>query len=84
LVSGNPIQAAGEVKIVSGQIKYIDNSSGHYLPNGESVQKAAGNGFATLGFDVNEKYLEKEWVQDSKLVSLEPDALEDDRYVLSH
>jgi hypothetical protein len=48
------------------------------------VQKAAGNGFATLGFDVNEKYLEKEWVQDSKLVSLEPDALEDDRYVLSH
>src|SRR5690606_27568313 len=34
LAGGAPVQAAGEVRIVRGQIRMIDNSSGHYLPSG--------------------------------------------------
>ena len=48
LASGQPVKAAGEVRIVNGQIKYIDNSIGHYLPSGLSAQQIAEKAFLNL------------------------------------
>ncbi len=64
LASGKPVQAAGEVRVINGQIKYFDNSSGHYLPTGTSAQQAAEEAFSNLGFDTYEKYIEKQWIED--------------------
>ena len=61
LAGGDPVQAAGEVKIVKGEIKYIDNSSGHYLPDGPSAQTATENAFQQAGFDTQGKYVNKVW-----------------------
>lgn len=51
LANGQPVSAAGEVKVVQGNIKYIDNSSGHYEPSGASAQSTAERTFSNLGFD---------------------------------
>ena len=67
LANAQPVKAAGEVKIVNGQIKYIDNSSGHYLPSGLSAQQIAEEAFSRLGFDTLNKYIEKEWTEDPTL-----------------
>jgi filamentous hemagglutinin len=64
LSNGQPIKAAGEVKIVNGQLKYIDNSSGHYLPSGLSARQIAEETFSKLGLDTLNKYIEKEWIED--------------------
>jgi len=61
LASGNPVQAAGEIKVVNGEIKYIDNSSGHYEPQGLGAQSSAEWAFRKLGFDTSGKYIEKVW-----------------------
>jgi hypothetical protein len=62
LARGNPVIAAGEFKVVSGELKFIDNRSGHYQPSGLSAQMAAENAFSSLGFDVEGKYVErKSW-----------------------
>jgi hypothetical protein len=67
LVSGRPVLAAGEVKVVNGELKFIDNSSGHYLPSGSSAQMAAEEAFNNLGFDTRGKYIEKSWFEDPSL-----------------
>ena len=67
LSNGEPIYAAGEVKVVSGKIKYIDNSSGHYLPIGPNAKIMAETAFKKLGFNIEGKYIEKTWVSDTKL-----------------
>ena len=67
LAEGQPVQAAGEFKIVNGQIKYIDNSSGHYQPSGIVAQRAAADAFGKLGYDIGTKYVEKAWVNDPAL-----------------
>jgi filamentous hemagglutinin len=67
LASGNPVSAAGEVKFVNGQLKYLDNSSGHYQPFGPKAQNAAEQAFGNLGYDVGGKYIEKVWVPDPSL-----------------
>lgn len=46
LANGKPVIAAGEVKILSGKVKYIDNTSGHYEPSGRAAQTAAENAFS--------------------------------------
>jgi RHS repeat-associated protein len=61
LVGGRPVQAAGEVHIVNGQIRQIDNTSGHYLPSGSSAEKAAVNAFNRAGLNANGTYVEKIW-----------------------
>ena len=61
LANGKPVIAAGEVKILSGKVKYIDNTSGHYEPSGRAAQAAAENAFSQKGFDVTGKYVEKVW-----------------------
>jgi hypothetical protein len=67
LAGGLPVQAAGEVKVVDGAIKYIDNASGHYLPSGALTQTAAESAFAKLGFDTTGKYVTKVWRPDPSL-----------------
>jgi RHS repeat-associated protein len=61
LAGGNPVIAAGEVKIVNGQIRYVDNSSGHYEPVGASAQNAAIDAFNKAGLNATGKYVEKIW-----------------------
>lgn len=51
--------AAGEVKFVNGQLKSLDNASGHYQPSGASAQEAAESAFQQAGFDSIGKYLER-------------------------
>jgi filamentous hemagglutinin len=67
LADGNPVRAAGEIKVLNGQIKSIDNSSGHYLPSGSSAQTSAEVAFSQLGFDTIEKYIEKLWFDDPSM-----------------
>lgn len=52
LANGGDVLAAGEVHIVSGQIRSINNASGHYRPSGSSAQSAAENAFNALDLDV--------------------------------
>lgn len=61
LSRGKPVLAAGEVSIINGEIKYIDNYSGHYRPAGAAAQRAAEDAFSSLGFDVNGKYVERKF-----------------------
>jgi hypothetical protein len=58
LADGQPVRAAGEVKIVNGQIRWVDNSSGHYQPSGSSARRAAEEAFRSAGFgEIN--YIER-------------------------
>jgi RHS repeat-associated protein len=67
LANGMPVLAAGELKVVNGELKYIDNTSGHYQPTGESPRRIIEKTLKDLGFDVTDKYVEKVWVQEPKL-----------------
>lgn len=67
LSNGNPVLSAGQVKVVNRNIKYIDNSSGHFEPVGKTAKISAENAFKNLGFDVENKFIFKKWVPDSKL-----------------
>jgi len=67
LAGGDNVISAGQVKVVNGEIKYIDNASGHYEPTGDGAQTAASRAFKQLGFDVDNKFIEKQWVSDPKL-----------------
>ena len=55
---GRPVQAAGEVVIRDGKVKYINNASGHYDPKGPAARQAAEAAFGRVGFDVEGKYIE--------------------------
>jgi RHS repeat-associated protein len=61
LAGGAPVQAAGEAKFVHGQLQYIDNASGHYLPSGSAAQDAAVNAFENAGLGGTGLYIEKVW-----------------------
>ncbi|MDQ1925054.1 hemagglutinin repeat-containing protein, partial [Massilia pseudoviolaceinigra] len=66
LAKGENILAGGEGRIYSGQVKTLDNASGHYLPEGQSAQDAAVKAFKDAGFKVPDgAYVEK--VYDFKL-----------------
>jgi hypothetical protein len=59
LAGGQPVLAAGELRIHAGQIKYFDNFSGHYRPSGIEARQAAEDAFRRIGFDVDGKYIER-------------------------
>jgi len=71
LANGKKVIAAGEVhlvakrvhpktgEIIPARLKYIDNSSGHYVPVGKNAQKEAEKAWRKTGYDVNGKYIEK-------------------------
>lgn len=61
LAIGNTVQAAGEVVFRGGQIKSINNASGHFQPFGPAARDAAIIGFNNAGFTQNnlsELYIE--------------------------
>jgi hypothetical protein len=45
LAQGKPVRSAGQVRFVNGNIKYINNKSGHYQPRGVSAKNAALEAF---------------------------------------
>ncbi|KVT75692.1 hypothetical protein WT25_02040 [Burkholderia territorii] len=59
LAAGQPVLAAGEFGVHAGQLKFIDNFSGHYRPNGIEAQRAAEQAFRSLGFNVDGLYIER-------------------------
>jgi len=61
LAWGEPVLAAGYCSFVGGKLKWMDNTSGHYQPSGESAKNAAEKAFKKAGFDVSGKYVEKYW-----------------------
>jgi hypothetical protein len=56
--------------VLWGEVKFIDNASGHYLPNGSVAREAANKAFTDYGFKVSsgvyqEKFYDfnlKRWV----------------------
>ena len=61
LAGGNPVQAAGEVSFKKGELQWLDNTSGHYLPSGTAAQNAATSAFENAGIKVTGPYIEKVW-----------------------
>ena len=61
LAGGQPVLAAGEVRVGGGRIKEVNNASGHYEPSGSSAQSAAALAFQRAGFP-NVNYVERIWV----------------------
>jgi hypothetical protein len=59
LAGGTSVRAAGEVRLYGGQIKFIDNASGHYKPNGIEARQAAESAFRNAGFNIEGKYIER-------------------------
>lgn len=59
LAGGRPVLAAGEFRVANGELRFVDNYSGHYRPSGASAQFQAENAFQQLGFDVRGKYAER-------------------------
>lgn len=66
LTGGASVQAAGEVKIVHGQIKWIDNASGHYQPSAKTGS-IAERAFENIGLKANGTFVPKIWVPNPKL-----------------
>jgi len=62
------VHAKGEVRIINGNMKYIDNSSGHCLRRVDSAQKAAEYAFNQSGLNTADKYIEKLWVEDFRFL----------------
>lgn len=61
LAQGAPVRVAGEVHIVDGKIRYLDNTSGHYLPKGPRARREAEAAFSKAGLEATGKYIEKVW-----------------------
>jgi hypothetical protein len=60
LAKGENILAGGEGRIYSGQVRSLDNASGHYLPEGPSARDFAVTAFRNAGFTVPKSaYVEK-------------------------
>jgi hypothetical protein len=66
LAKGQSVQAAGEVRIVNGEIREIDNASGHYQPSA-LVGTTAERAFELNGMNAVGKFQPKIWVFDPKL-----------------
>lgn len=52
LAGGAPVRAAGEVRFVGGDVRMINNASGHYQPSGAAAQAAAEAAFQAKGFTI--------------------------------
>ncbi|PHS31217.1 MAG: hypothetical protein COA95_07180 [Methylophaga sp.] len=60
LAQGADVLAAGEAKFVNGQLRTINNASGHYKPSGKTAQNAAVSAFESYGAGTG-KYIEKKF-----------------------
>ena len=61
LAGGGPVLGAGEVRFVNGKIKWINNKSGHYKPQGPEAQQATEAAFLAAGLDPTGAYSEFSW-----------------------
>jgi hypothetical protein len=59
LSGGRDVLAAGEARFVRGEVRSIDNVSGHYRPSGTAAQSAAEAAFNRSGFNAAGKYKER-------------------------
>lgn len=67
LTGGNPVQAAGEIQLYNGNVKWLDNASGHYQPTGANIGGIAERAFQNAGLDTAGKFVPKIWVADPTL-----------------
>nr|WP_251044664.1 MULTISPECIES: RHS repeat-associated core domain-containing protein [unclassified Lysobacter] len=61
LARGADVIAAGEARFVNGELRSIDNASGHYRPSGESARDAAEAAFNRAGLNASGKYTERKF-----------------------
>jgi hypothetical protein len=61
LARGADVLAAGEARFFKGEVKRIDNMSGHYRPMGPSVKSEAEAAFNRSGFNATERYVERKF-----------------------
>jgi LysM repeat protein len=61
LAGGAPVQAAGELQLYNGNVKWIDNASGHYQPS-SGIGQVAEAAFNNAGLDATGKFVPKIWV----------------------
>ena len=61
MTNGEPVRAAGEVTLVYGRIKRLDNKSGHYRPSGPEARDAAESAFSRIGLPATGVYEEKDF-----------------------
>lgn len=67
LTNNNSVQAAGEIQLYNGKVKWLDNASGHYQPTGPHIQGIAESAFGNLGMDAAGKFQFKVWQPDPSL-----------------
>lgn len=63
--AGQNVLAAGEVKFVNNEIKFVDNASGHYQPT-PNIEKLVEHTFNQVGVVADGKFVAKVWVPDPK------------------
>jgi hypothetical protein len=66
LTGGAPVQAAGELQLYNGNVKWIDNASGHYQPS-SNIGSVAETAFNNAGLDATGKFVPKVWVPNPTL-----------------
>ncbi len=66
LTGGAPVQAAGELQLCNGNVKWIDNASGHYQPS-SNIGSVAETAFNNAGLDATGKFVPKVWVPNPTL-----------------
>lgn len=66
LTGGAPVQAAGELQLYNGNVKWIDNASGHYQPS-SNIGSVAETAFNNAGLDATGKFMPKVWVPNPTL-----------------
>ncbi len=67
LTNNTSVQAAGEIQLYNGNVKWLDNASGHYQPTGPQIQGIAESAFDKIGLDAAGKFQFKVWTLDPSL-----------------
>lgn len=57
LAGGLDVRAAGEVQLYKGNIKWIDNMSGHYQPSGPGLSVVAERAFNDIGLNATGRFV---------------------------
>jgi hypothetical protein len=61
LAQGRDVLAAGEAKFINGELRYLDNKSGHYRPSGDTARQAALKAFEQHKMQPRDGYIEREF-----------------------
>lgn len=67
LTNNTSVQAAGEIQLYNGNVKWLDNASGHYQPTGSQIQGIAESAFEGIGLNATGKFQFKVWMTDPSL-----------------